>query len=399
MPVEKTASTPQPRQPLALLALGFRPFFLAAALAAVALIALWVADYDGVLSMPTYYGAIAWHGHEMVFGYAAAVVAGFLLTAVRNWTSMDTPRGGPLAALLALWIAGRLAPFATGVVPGWLIAVADLAFLPALAASVAVPLVRRRQWRNIAFVPILLLMAFANALVHLDVLGVTPGRARTGLYLGVDLLVLLIAIIGGRVIPFFTERALPGARRHVWRPVEWVAIAALVALAVLRAVPFAPALTLGLAVVAALAHAVRLWGWSDRRLWSVPLLWILYTGYGWVVVGFALDALSAAAIVSPQLAVHAFTTGAVGALTLGMMARVSLGHTGRPLHAPRPVVAAFALVNVAALLRVFAAWWLPGQWYVSLIVASGAAWVAAFALFLGVYTPILTRPRADGLEG
>jgi uncharacterized protein involved in response to NO len=219
------------------------------------------------------------------------------------------------------------------------------------------------------------------------------------LYLGVDLLVLLIAIIGGRVIPFFTERALPGARRHVWRPVEWVAIAALVALAVLRAVPFAPELTLGLAVVAALAHAVRLWGWSDRRLWSVPLLWILYTGYGWVVVGFALDALSAAAIVSPQLAVHAFTTGAVGALTLGMMARVSLGHTGRPLHAPRPVVAAFALVNVAALLRVFAAWWLPGQWYVSLIVASGAAWVAAFALFLGVYTPILTRPRADGLEG
>ena len=399
IPIDASAKAYQPRQPFALLALGFRPFFLAAGLAAVALVALWVADYSGVLSVQTYYGAVNWHGHEMVFGYAVAVVAGFLLTAVRNWTSMDTPRGGPLAALLALWIAGRLAPFATGVVPRWLIAAVDTAFLPALAASLASPLLRRRQWRNLPFVPVLLFLAFANTLVHLDALGVTPGRATTGLYLGVDLLVLLIAVIGGRVIPFFTERALPGARARVWRPVEWVSIGAVVALAVLRAVSFAPELTLVLAAVAALAHAVRLWGWSDRRLWSVPLLWILYAGYGWVVIGFALEALSAAAIVRPQLALHAFTTGAIGALTLGMMARVSLGHTGRPLHAPPPVVAAFALVNAAALLRVFAAWWLPDEWYVSLIAASGAAWVAAFVLFLALYAPILLRPRVDGLEG
>ena len=399
IPVETTARIHQARQPLALFTLGFRPFFLVAALAAVALVAFWLADYGGALSVKTYYGGTTWHGHEMVFGYAAAVVAGFLLTAVRNWTSMDTLRGGPLGALLVLWIAGRLAPFAAGVVPGWFIAAVDLIFLPALAASLALPLLRRRQWRNLPFVPVLLVLAFANALVHLDVLGVLPGRATTGLYLGIDMLVLLIAVIGGRVIPFFTERALPGAHPRMWRPVEWVSIGVVAALAVLRAVPLAPELTLALAVVAALVHAVRLWGWSDQRLWSVPLLWILYAGYGWLVIGFALEALAAAAVIRPQLAVHAFTTGAVGALTLGMMARVALGHTGRPLRAAPPVVAAFVLVNVAALLRVFGAWWLPDEWYLAMVVAAGVAWVSAFVLFFSVYAPILTRPRTDGLEG
>ena len=150
-------------------------------------------------------------------------------------------------------------------------------------------------------------------------------------------------------------------------------------------------MTLALAAVAALVHAVRLWGWSDKRLWSVPLLWILYAGYGWVILGFALEALSAAAVIRPQLAVHAFTTGAIGALTLGMMARVALGHTGRPLRAAPPIVAAF--------LRVFGAWWLPNEWYLTMVVAAGVAWVSAFVLFFLVYAPILTRPRTDGLEG
>jgi uncharacterized protein involved in response to NO len=219
------------------------------------------------------------------------------------------------------------------------------------------------------------------------------------LLLSIDMLVLLIAVIGGRVIPFFTERALPGAHPQMWRPVEWVSIGAVAALAVLRAMPFASELTLALAAVAALVHAVRLWGWSDRRLWSVPLLWILYAGYGWVVIGFALEALAVGAVIRPQLAVHAFITGAIGALTLGMMARVAIGDTGRPLRAAPPVVAAFVLVNVAALLRVFGAWWLPGEWYLSMVVAAGVAWVSTFVLFFSVYAPILTRPRTDALEG
>lgn len=399
LPIQSTARTHQPDQPLAVLALGFRPFFLVAALAAIALVASWIAVYGGAISLRTYYGAMNWHGHEMIFGYTAAVIAGFLLTSVRNWTSVDTLCGAPLGALVVLWIAGRLVPFAPGAMPGWLIAAVDVAFLPILAASLAVPLLRARQWHNFPFVPVLLLLAFANALVHLDVLGVVPGGATTGLYLGVNLIVLLIAIIGGRVIPFFTERALPGARRRVWKAVEWVSIGAVVALAACGALPVAAELMLPLAAVAAVAHAVRLWGWSDRRLWSVPLLWILYTGYAWLVIGFLLEALSSVPIVRPQLALHAFTAGAIGAMTLGMMARVALGHTGRPLHAAPPVVAAFILINVAALLRVFAVWSLPNAWSVALMVIAGVAWATAFALFVAVYAPILIRPRADGLPG
>lgn len=387
------------RRSFALFALGFRPFFLAAALAAVALMALWLADYGGAFAFRNYYGGTYWHGHEMVFGYTAAVVAGFLLTAVRNWTSLDTPRGGSLAALVALWLAGRVAPFASSVLPGGLIAALDTAFLPVLAASLALPLLRRRQWRNLPFVPILLFLAAANALVHLDVLGVLPGGAKAGLYLGVNLIVLLIVVVGGRVIPFFTERALRNARPRVWRPVEWVSIGSVAALAILAAMSAAPTLIMVVASAAALAHAVRLWGWSDRRLWSVPLLWILYVGYGWLVIGFAAQAISVAAMVRPQLALHAFTAGAIGALTLGMMARVSLGHTGRPLQAAPPLVGAFVLVNAAAVMRVVGGWCLPDEWYVPLIVAAGAAWIAAFVLFLTVYAPILVEPRADGRAG
>ena len=393
------AGTYRTGQPAALLALGFRPFFLAAAFAAIGLVALWLADYGGVLSVRTYYGDINWHGHEMVFGYTAAVIAGFLLTAVRNWTSLDTPRGAPLAALVGLWLAGRLAPFAPDLLPGWSIAALDCAFLPVLAASLAGPLLRRRQWHNLPFVPVLLILTAANALVHLEALGVFSGTAATGMYLGVDLIVLLIAIIGGRVLPFFTERALPGARRRVWQPVEWLAIGAVVALALLRALHFAPYLITALATLAALAHAVRWWGWSDRRLWSEPMLWVLYLGYAWVIVGFALEALAAAALLRQQLAVHAFTAGAIGTMTLGMMARVALGHTGRPLRATPPVVAAFVLVNTAALLRVFAAGLAADEWYVAIVIAAGTAWAAAFALFVAVYAPILLRPRTDGQPG
>lgn len=399
IPMETTFRARALPDPLALFALGFRPFFLVAALAGVALILLWLAHYAGTLSIHTYYGAASWHAHEMIFGYTAAVVAGFLLTAVRNWTSIDTLRGVPLGALLALWILGRLVPFAPAVVPGWVIAMIDVAFLPALAASLAIPLLRRRQWHNLPFVPVLLVLAYGNALVHLDVLGLAPGRGTTGLYLGVNLIVLLITVIGGRVIPFFTERALPEARPRVWPPLDWAAIGGVIALAGFAAVPLASQLTVAVAAITALVHAARLWGWSDRRLWSVPLLWILYVGYGWMVIGFALEALSAAGLVRPQLALHAFTTGAIGGLTLGMMSRVSLGHTGRPLRAALPMVGAFVLVNIAALLRVIGAWWVPDEWYLSLIVASGAAWVAAFVLFLAVYAPILMKPRADGLAG
>jgi len=388
----------EPARGVPLFALGFRPFFLAAGVAAVLLVGAWVVDYGAWATLSTYYGGLNWHAHEMVFGYAAAVVAGFLLTAVRNWTGLQTAQGPALAALLALWLAGRIAPFLTSLPPA-LVAAVDLAFVPVLAASLAVPLLRQRQARNLPFVPILLVLFCANALVHLEALGLTQGTAQRGVRLGVAVIVLLIAVVGGRVIPFFTERALPGARPRIWQPLEWLALASLAALALLGLFGADARLIVLAGTFAATAHAVRLWGWSDRRLWSVPLLWVLHLGYLWVTIGFALEAAAAAGVVPPALALHAYTAGGIGALTLGMMARVALGHSGRPLKPAPAVVLAFALVNLAALARVVAPLALPDEWYLRAVASAGALWMVAFALFVAVYTPILVRPRADGLPG
>jgi uncharacterized protein involved in response to NO len=389
----------EPSRGAALFALGFRPFFLAAGLAAVALVGLWVMDYGAIATIPTYFGRLNWHAHEMVFGYAVAVIAGFLLTAVRNWTGVPTARGQALAALVVLWLAGRVAPFVPHLLPPAIIATLDLAFVPVLGVSLAVPLLRQRQLRNVPFLPILGVLFAANAMVHFEALGLTTARAQRGLHLGIDVIVLLIAVIGGRVIPFFTERALPGARPRTWRPVEVAAVGSVVLIAALGILEADARLTIAAGLTATVAHSLRLWGWSDRRLWSVPLLWILYLGYGWVVAGFLLEALAAMRLVPPAAALHAYTAGGIGALTLGMMSRVALGHTGRKLVASRPVIAAFVLVNLAAAGRVVAGLAAPDAWYVAAIGGAGFVWVLAFAFFVGVYAPILLRPRTDGLPG
>jgi uncharacterized protein involved in response to NO len=300
--------------------------------------------------------------------------------------------------LASLWLAGRAAPYLQHALPGWAIAALDLAFLPALALLVANPLLRGGARRNLIFVPILLAFALANALVHVGQLGGALATARSGLYLGVDIVVLLIAIIGGRVLPFFTERALPDAspRRRDW--LEPIALGAVVALALARLLSAPAALLGGVAAVAALAHALRLAGWHARGIWSVPLLWVLYLGYAWMVIGFGLTALAALDRAPPFLALHALTSGAIGVLTLGMMARVSLGHTGRALEPAAISVVAFALVNLSAALRVLAPLAFPVR-TAGLVALSALLWVVAFALALAAYAGILVRPRADGQPG
>ncbi|MFN8642492.1 MAG: NnrS family protein [Candidatus Binatia bacterium] len=378
-------------------ALGFRPFFLLAGSAAVALVAAWLAIYRGLIGLPVYYDAITWHGHEMVFGYTVAVIAGFLLTAVRNWTGVPTPTGGRLALLAALWLAGRLAPLLPGVLPAAAIALLDLAFLPALALALAGPLWRQPQARQLVFLPLLLGLAGANALVHLQMLGVTAITARPALYFAVDLIVLLIAVVGGRVLPFFTERGVAAAPRR-WPAVElavWITTGG-VALVDLFAWP--PAVAVPVCAAGAAAHAARLAGWYDRRVWRVPLLWVLHLGYAWVAIGFALKAAVAAGLLIPMVGLHALTVGAIGVLTLGMMARVALGHTGRPLRASAPTAVAFALVNAAAAARALVAAALPA-WYAETVLAAGVLWLAAFAIFVADYAAILVRPRIDGQPG
>jgi uncharacterized protein involved in response to NO len=377
-------------------ALGFRPFFLAAGLYAVAMMVAWVLVLQGRLD-PGALSPLVWHGHEMLFGFTVAVIAGFLLTAAQNWTGIATPAGRPLAALFVLWLAGRVAFVVPGLPAAW-VAVLDLAFLPLLAVALARPIVRAKQLHNAPFPLMLGALAAANALVHAEALGWSAATAETGLHLAVYVVVAMIAVIGGRVIPSFTDNRLRTRARR-WpvleRAVPVVTVAALVAA---LAAPTSP-LTAALAAVAAIVHGVRLAGWYTPKYWAVPLLWVLHLGYAWVVLGFALLALAAAGVdAAAGSALHAFTAGAIGVLTLGMMARVSLGHTGRLLEASPLMAWAFAAVNLGALVRVGVPLVLPDAYATGMAIAGGL-WALAFALFAAYYAPVLLRPRVDGKPG
>lgn len=357
--------------------------------------ALWLLVLRGIFT-PSEFPPFVWHGHEMVFGFAAAVIAGFLLTAAQNWTGIRTPSGRPLAALFLLWLAGRLGFLVPGMPPE-LVAAIDVSFLPALALALALPILKARQLHNYPFPFMLLALAAANALVHAEALGIA-GTARLGLHLAVYVVVVMITLMGGRVIPSFTDNKLQTRARR-WRTVEAL-VPAVTVLALISALvaPDSRATAL-LAAVAATLHTIRLAGWFTTKFWSVPLLWILHLGYAWIALGFVLLALSAAGL-SPAAvnALHAFTVGGIGVLTLGMMARVSLGHTGRLLE-PAPVMTrAFVAINLAALIRVMLPLFFPGV-YMQIMTAAGVAWVAAFGLFVVVYAPMLLRPRVDGKPG
>jgi uncharacterized protein involved in response to NO len=378
--------------------LGFRPFFLLSGVFAVVLMALWIPAFTGGRALSTYYGQIGWHSHEMIFGYAAGVIAGFLLTSVRNWTGLATATGGSLAVLVALWLLGRILPFFSATLPVWLISVVDLAFLPALTANIGVPLARHGEKRNLLFLPLMLGLFAANLLVHLELLGLVAGIARHGIFLGLYLIILLIVIMGGRVIPFFTERALLGVVIKRRPLIEWLAPLTVIAF-MLAEILFPNSEVAGaLAGLAAIINGIRVVSWYSRRYWQVPLLWVLHLGYGWIVVGFLLKAAACFGLIAPQFTVHALTVGGIGVLTLGMMARVSLGHTARPLRVESSMIIAFILINLATVLRGLLPAIFP-LWFSQLVSLSGMLWIAAFLMFVIVYAPILTRPRIDGQPG
>lgn len=381
-----------------LFALGFRPFFALAGLSALILILLWNAIFKGTWAAENYFTPTYWHAHEMLLGYSVAVISGFLLTAVKNWTGRPTLTGDQLAGLCILWLYGRIAPFYANLLPDGLIALIDLAFLPLLAYHVTKPILAAQQYRNLIFTALLLFLAYGNGLIHSEMLGLKAHTAMVGLQLVVGTIVILILVIAGRVFPFFTERGLPGtlAIRNPQFDQGSVVSAVLVFGLLLFDVS---GIWLALpALLATVVNIARVAGWYVQRIWYVPLLWVLYIGYGWIILGFALTALSAYSLIQPSLAMHAFTLGGIGVLTLGMMARVALGHTGRALRASNAIAIGFVLINVAAFFRVL----LPIAWpngYEIFIYGSTLAWLAAFSLFIFVYGPILTSPRIDGKEG
>ncbi len=381
----------------ALFALGFRPLFSAAGLAALVLMLVWLGIWSGGLSLPAYYGVIDWHSHEMLFGYAAAVIAGFLLTAVRNWTGVNTPSGTPLALLSLLWLAGRLAPLLAGVVPVPVIAILDLAFLPAVALAIGPALWQGKQKINRIFVPLLLLMGLANLLVHLQPLGWADSASR-GIDMMIYLVLFLVTIIGSRVMPFFTEAVVADyqAVRRPW--VEMASVATFSLIILLQPVYPDPLITGVLALSIAGIQAIRAAGWYHPGIWRTPILWVLYSGFFWIITGFLMLGLAGFGLVAANLAKHALTVGGISILTLGMMARVSLGHSGRPLQPARPVEFAFVLLNLAAALRVFGPLLRPES-YNLWIHLSGGVWILCFLIFSSVYLPILFRPRIDGKPG
>ncbi|MEO8935179.1 MAG: NnrS family protein [Burkholderiaceae bacterium] len=374
--------------------LGFRPFYLAAGAFATISIPLWVGQYAGVLP-GAWSHAMFGHAHEMLFGYAVAVIAGFLLTAVRVWTGQPTPTGPVLAALVLLWIAGRV----TAAMPfGIVAAMVDAAFPIAIAIAIAIPLVRSRNQRNYFFVVLLLLIGVAALASDLSLIGVVGFPALPSLQAGLDVVTFLVAVVGGRVIPMFTNNGVPGTRATRNVLVERCALASLLALLLADAMQAGPWLIAAIAAIAAIAHAIRLFLWQPWRTWPAPLVWILHVSYGWIVVYLILRSSAALGFVATSLAIHALTIGAIAGMTLGMMTRTARGHTARPLKADRFEVACFLLIQCAAVSRVVGGIVLPGAYAVT-VGAAGLFWTAAFAIFTVRYWPVLTRPRLDGKPG
>ena len=394
MPIPRYRSHAGP----ALLSAGFRPFFLGAAIWAALAVPLWLAVFAGKVEVPSALAPTTWHVHEMVFGYAAATVAGFLLTAIPNWTGRLPLQGGPLVGLVLLWLIGRVAVLASARLGGaGVAAVADLAFPVVFLAVVAREIVVGKNWRNLPMVGALTLLAAGNLMVHAEALGWRQSAAA-GNRLGVATLLMLITLIGGRIVPSFTRnwlvKALPGATLPAPFDAFDRVVMALTALALVVWVAWpdgpvaAPA-----ELLAGVALAARLARWRGGGTWREPLVLVLHLGYGWLALGFIL--LGASAYVSwlpPTAALHALTAGAVGSMTLAVMTRATLGHTGRTLAAGHGTVTIYALVTLAALLRVLAP--LGAGNYLVVLWLAGAAWSGAFGLFAVLYGPALARPRA-----
>ena len=389
----------QDQPPFALFTYGFRPFFVLAGVWAMVPMAtiLWTLVSGGwpENAAPLF----TWHGHEMLFGFVPAAFAGFLLTAVPTWTGIKAISGGQLIVLVLLWGFGRLgaAPFVQS--PSMFIQLLGVAFLPALAVSVAVPLIRTKNFRNLPFLALLVLMFAADLAYQAVHFGWSTSSPVDGLRLALNTVLLLVTVVGGRIVPAFTRNALvklgrPAAIKS-FPSLDAIAIASVASVLIGDLLIKDAEFTGVLAGLAAILLGARLSHWLGWRTLDVPLLWILHLGYSWVIVGLALKAFWLLGEFGWAMNwMHALTAGAFGTMILGVMTRVALGHTGRELTVSRLVVASYLLISTAAVLRVWGPWVAPGYYWQALS-ASMLSWITGFGIFLFVYTPILVRARVD----
>jgi uncharacterized protein involved in response to NO len=383
-------------------AYGFRPFFLAAGVFAVVAIAAWAWMFaSGGAPLGALPGFL-WHGHEMLFGFIGAAIAGFLLTAVPSWTGSRGFAGAPLVILTLLWLAGRIAFALAGALPPLAIAIAELAFLPMLAFMIGRSLLRERN-RNF---PMLIIIAVLWGIDAWFLYAATTGDhllASRALRAGIGLVLLLVTVIGGRIVPNFTASALRRRGLAVEirnrAVVERVTIGSMVLAVLVDAVAPAHWLAPAVAGIAAMAHAVRLSGWKSLRTLSEPIVWVLHAAYAWLPVGLALKAvyLATGAPWAFQWQ-HALTIGTAATMILAVTTRAALGHTGRALEVSRGIGVAYVLLLLAAFVRVFGPTLMPAD-YLATIEAAALLWIAAFAIYTAIYAPILTRPRLDRKPG
>ena len=386
---------------LPLLRLGFRPFFLGAGIYAITAVALWAVIYGYELN-PALMGLTPaiWHAHEMLFGYALAVIAGFLLTAIKNWTGQQTIRRQGLLLMFVLWLTARVLSLNVIDVPLTIMAVFDLSFMLMLVVATAYPVFKVKQYAQLGIISKVVLMLLSNVLFYLGALGVLEQGIHWGLYSGLYMIMALLLVMARRVIPIFIEKGTDsGVKVSNWK---WVDNTSLVLLLLLWAVDVFTHYKTAASVIAAalfVVHVIRLAGWYTHGLWRKPLLWVLYVAYIFFVIGFLLKAAELWFSVMPFLYVHAFAYGGIGIMTIGMMSRVILGHTGRNVFEPPSIlIGCFALMIGGAAFRVLFPLFAIDQ-YTVWIAVSQLLWIAAFLMFTFVYTPMLLKTRIDGRDG
>lgn len=400
-------------QSTAILAFPFRPFFLLGALSAIFMVVFWLTYLVAGIPLPLGWSPVHWHSHEMLFGFTTTAIAGFILTAMCNWTGAPPLRGWALLALALLWLAGRIVMWSASWLPAGIVASVDMLFLPVLAIYVLRVLMQHGNKRNLVLVAILTLLGLANFMMHI---GFVTGQTlwlNLGELTALNLITLLMVVIGGRIIPAFTGNWL---RQHGGQPeaVKTSVVldrAALLVTALLIPIAFVSpssissasinsitaTLTGSIALLAAALNGIRLWRWSGWRAAREPLLWILHIGYGWIVLALVFRGLAAFGLLAPSVWQHALGVGGLATLILGVMTRVALGHTGRPLSLPRFAIFIYYAITLAAISRVLTALELLN--YRFGIMLSATSWTLAFCAFAIIYWPILSRPRVDGRPG
>ena len=382
--------------------LGFRPFFLGAMLYSIFAVVAWTWLYHIDISslLPQTYNPTTWHAHEMVFGYTFAVIAGFLLTAVRNWTNIQTIHGLPLIFLAVLWLGARVLAFVHVSDAATLMALLDLGFNLVLIIVLTIPVIKSRQWQQMGIILIVLLLGLMNAIYYLGMFDQLPGGTNTGIYGGLYVSLLLIMVMARRVIPFFIEKGIDQQVTITNR--SWLDISSIVLMLVyitLEVFWQQPKWAAGCAFVLFILQMIRLYDWYTPGLWKKSLLWSLYIAYLWLTLGFGLRAAGTQGWVNPMLAVHAFAYGAIGLMTLSMMSRVTLGHTGRNVFQPPTSLHwIFIIFLLGIISRVILPMFFP-QHYSYLIGVSQIFWIIAFSGFAVIFASKLILPRIDGRYG